>query len=32
LKLDPVARHHSNPQKQPYVPVLYQIFMAEDSR
>jgi NAD(P)-dependent dehydrogenase (short-subunit alcohol dehydrogenase family) len=31
LKLHRVARHRSNPQKQPYVPVLYQALMAEDS-
>ena len=32
LKLHLVARHHSNPQKQPHVPGLYFIFMAEDSQ
>jgi hypothetical protein len=32
LKLDLVARHRANPQKQPYVPGLYLILMAEDSR
>lgn len=32
LKLDLVARHRSNPQKQPYVPLLYHAFVAEDSR
>jgi hypothetical protein len=32
LKLHLVARHHSNPQKQPHVPGLYPSFMAEDSR
>jgi len=32
LKLHLVARHHSNPQKQPHVPGLYSTFMAEDSR
>src|SRR5216684_2245137 len=32
LKLHLVARHHSNPQKQPHVPGLYPILMAEDSR
>ena len=32
LKLNLVARHRLNPQKQPYVPVLYHSFMAEDSR
>src|SRR6516165_707125 len=31
LKLHLVARHRSNPQKQPYVPVLYHDLMAEDS-
>src|ERR1700720_30003 len=31
LKLHRVARHRSNPQKQPYVPVLYHVLMAEDS-
>src|SRR5260221_429694 len=31
LKLHLVARHRSNPQKQPYVPVLYHALMAEDS-
>src|SRR6516162_6426284 len=31
LKLNLVARHRSNPQKQPYVPVLYHHLMAEDS-
>ena len=31
LKLHLVARHRSNPQKQPYVPVLYHRVMAEDS-
>jgi hypothetical protein len=31
LKLHRVARHRSNPQKQPYVPVLYHCLMAEDS-
>ena len=31
LKLHLVARHRSNPQKQPYVPVLYHSLMAEDS-
>src|ERR1700740_971549 len=30
LKLHLVARHRSNPQKQPYVPVLYHDLMAED--
>ena len=32
LKLDLVARHRSNPQNQSYVPGLYSIFSAEDSR
>jgi hypothetical protein len=32
LKLDLVARHRPNPQKQPIVPGLYPILMAEDSR
>src|ERR1700745_2319698 len=31
LKLHLVARHRSNPQKQPHVPVLYHATMAEDS-
>src|SRR6202023_3358874 len=31
LKLHLVARHRSNPQKQPHVPVLYHALMAEDS-
>src|SRR6516165_5787927 len=31
LKLHLVARHRSNPQKQPYVPVLYHDLIAEDS-
>src|SRR5246127_4129640 len=31
LKLHVVARHRSNPQKQPYVPVLCLALMAEDS-
>src|SRR6516164_119813 len=31
LKLHRVARHRSNPQKQPHVPVLYHGLMAEDS-
>src|ERR1700739_52874 len=31
LKLHLVARHRSNPQKQPYVPLLYHDLMAEDS-
>ena len=31
LKLHLVARHRSNPQKQPYVPVSYHALMAEDS-
>src|SRR6516162_8221436 len=31
LKLDLVARHRSNSQKQPYVPGLYHHFLAEDS-
>src|SRR6266436_6850015 len=31
LKLHLVARHRLNPQKQPYVPVLYDDLMAEDS-
>ena len=31
LKLHLVARHCSNPQKQPYVPVLYHDLIAEDS-
>jgi hypothetical protein len=31
LKLHLVARHRLNPQKQPYVPVLYHTLMAEDS-
>jgi len=26
-----VARHRLNPQKQPFVPVLYHALMAEDS-
>ena len=32
LKLNLVARHLLNPQKQPFVPVLYQVSLAEDSR
>ena len=32
LKLDLVARHRSNPQKQSHVPGLYHIVLAEDSR
>jgi hypothetical protein len=32
LKLDLVARHRSNPQKQPHVPVMYHTMTAEDSR
>src|SRR5499425_3543638 len=31
LKLHLVARHRSNPQKQPYVPVLYHALVAENS-
>src|ERR1700716_2626038 len=31
LKLHLVARHRSNPQKQPCVPVLYHALIAEDS-
>jgi hypothetical protein len=30
LKLHRVARHRSNPQKQPHIPVLYHTLMAED--